>query len=163
MILYIFTLQLSLSPSIFVDSCSASSQVFIWVTPEDLEQDQRRTMKLIRGLKQLSHEGRLRKLGFFIPEKRMLCVDLIATFQCLKVASKEAREGPFVRNYSDRTRTNGYKLKEGKFRLHIQKKFFIIRVVVHWQRLSREAVDALSLAIFRVDLDGAVRLELGGL
>ncbi|KFO62062.1 hypothetical protein N302_04558, partial [Corvus brachyrhynchos] len=39
---------------------------------------------------------------------------------------------------------NGFKLKEGRFRLDIWKKFFPVLVLRHWHRLPREAVDAPS-------------------
>ncbi|KFV53745.1 hypothetical protein N341_10265, partial [Tyto alba] len=51
---------------------------------------------------------------------------------------------------------NGFKLKEGRFRLYIKKKFLTVSVVRHWPRFSREAVTSPSLEGFKARLDGAL-------
>jgi len=89
-------------------------------------------------------------------EKRRLPGDLRAAFQYLKEAYRKDGEGLFTRVCSDRTRGKGCKLKEGRFKLDIRKKFFTMRVVKHWNGLPREAVDAPSLEVFKARVDGAL-------
>jgi len=60
-----------------------------------------------------------------------------------------------IKKSSDRMRSNGFKLKEGRFRLDIQKKFFT-QVVRHWSMSPREVVDTSSLEVFNAKLDGAL-------
>jgi len=54
-----------------------------------------------------------------------------------------------------RTKGNGFKLREGRFRLDIRKKFLTVRVVKRWHRLPREVVDAPSLETLKARLDRA--------
>jgi len=102
---------------------------------------------MIKGLEHLSYEERL-----FSLEKRRL----IAAFQYLKGAYKNDRNKVFSRACCNRTRGNHFKLREGKFRLDIRRKFFTMRVVKHWTRLPREVVDAPSLEKFKARLDRAL-------
>jgi len=61
-----------------------------------------------------------------------------------------------TRAWSDRTRGEGFKLKEGRFGLDIRKKLFMLRVVKPWHRLPREVGDAPSLEPLKAGLGWAL-------
>jgi len=121
----------------------------VGVGPEEgHKNEQRDGASLLRG----QAEG----VGAVQPGEEKVMGRPIAAFQYLKGAYRKAGEGLLTRACSDRTRSNGFKLKEGRFRLDRRKKFFTLKVVRLWNKLPREAVAAPSLEVFKARLDGAL-------
>ena len=80
----------------------------------------------------------------------------MVSFLYLKGAYKQEVEGLFRRVDGHGTGGNGFKLRQGEFRLDIRGKSFTQRVVTHWNRLPKEAVDAPSVEAFKARLDVAL-------
>lgn len=67
--------------------------------------------------------------------------DLLICKRNLKESQRNTKDS------RDKTRSNGFKLMDGRFTLNMRKKFVVMRVIRNWSRFTRGAVDVPLLCL----------------
>ena len=108
-----------------------------------LEKVQRKATRMVKGLKKLPYEIRLRKFGISSLERRRLCGDLIETFKILN-GKKYVNCSKFFQLIDVTSGLIGHSLKVFKPRCHttVRENFFSLWIVNEWNKLPQDVVDA---------------------
>ena len=118
-----------------------------------LEDVQRRATKLVREIRNLSYEDRIRYLGLTTLETRRIRGDMIETFKIISGKDNISTDTFFELDRNSVTRGHNYKLVKPRSRLNIRKFSFGHRVVDHWNSLPWEVVNSVSLDQFKARID----------
>ncbi len=101
---------------------------------------QRVATRLVRGLRHVPYEERLRQLNLFSLERRRLRAHLILAFQILKGEVDLNPSEFFLPLPRAGLRGHTYRLLQGPSRLRRRSAAFSVRVVKYWNRLPEHLV-----------------------
>ena len=119
-----------------------------------LEKVQRRATRMVKGLKKLPYETRLKKLGIYSIERRRLRGDLIETFKIL-TGRDHVNYSKFFELVDITSGLRGHSLKlfKPRCRTTVRENFFSLRIVSEWNQLPQDVVEAPSINTFKNRLD----------
>ena len=118
-----------------------------------LEKIQRRTTKLIPGLRDLRYEERLKECGLTTLETRRLRGDQIEVFKILNGYENIDSNIFFEIKESKITRGHNYMLVKKQSRLDVRKYSFSQRTINVCNKLSTDCVHASSVNMFKNKID----------
>jgi len=109
---------------------------------------------MVKGLKKLPYEIRLKKLGIYSLERRRLRGDLIETFKIL-TGKEHANCSKFFQQADVTSGLRGHSLTlfKPRCRTTVRQNFFSLRIVNEWNKLLQDVVDASSINMFKNRLD----------
>ncbi len=118
-----------------------------------IENVQRRATRLVNGLKDMSYEQRLKKLGLPSLEYRRERADMVQTYKILQDIDHIDKEKLFTMSSYSRTRGHSRKIYKRRSRLTSRANVFSNRIVNSWNNLPELVVMAPSLNTFKSRLN----------
>ena len=118
-----------------------------------LEKIQRRATKLVRGLKNVPYEDRLKRLKIYDMKRRLLRGDLILVFKIMRGMTRLDFNKFFEENAGERTRGHNKKLKVKRARHKPRAMTFSRRTIQHWNSLPQDVIQAETVDSFKNRLD----------
>ena len=118
-----------------------------------IERVQRKSTKMIQGLRHNTYSQRIKSLELITLEQRRLRGQLIETFKYLRGFTTVNPSALFDLDTDKRTRNNGYKLKRKQTRSTMSFNFYTNKIVKVWNDLPWEVVNSASVNTFKNRLD----------
>ena len=118
-----------------------------------IENVQRRATRLVKSIRHLSYEERLRALGLTSLEYRRERADMIQVYKIMHGIDKIDKDKFFTMHTYAATRGHSLKLFKRRSRLLVRANSFSHRVVDNWNSLTEDIVNAPSLNAFKSRLN----------
>ena len=107
---------------------------------------------MVKGLKSLPYETRLKRLGLYSLERRRFRRDLIEVFKILTGKERIDPSTFFQLAYvTTGLRGHSMKLFKPRCRTTVRQHFFSLRIVNEWNKLPQTVIEATSVNAYRTD------------
>ena len=107
---------------------------------------------MVRGLKNLSYENRLKSLNMCSLKHRRLRGDMIELFKILKGTDELGFKNMFKMS-QNRTRGHRFKLQKQHVKSRQRQNFFSQRVINAWNKLPADVVESPTIGTFKNRFD----------
>ena len=107
----------------------------------------------MEGLREVEYTERLRRLGLFSIQGRLLRADLLKVWKIFHRNLDERLVGLFEMARERRTRGHQFKMSIPICRTEVKRRSFGVRCVEEWNALPREIVMSSSLELFKSRID----------
>ena len=145
----------------YLEYATASWSPYYTKDKQLIERVQHRFTRMLRGFSTLQYEERLNRLKLWTLEERRTRSDLIEVFKMYRNLSAVPLTTFFELDQEGRTRGHKAKLRMHYSRLDMRKHFFSERVVMRWNGLSVQAIEAESINSFKRELERLHRTQMG--